>query len=106
MDVLAEMTPWVTGVDESVGGSGDPSPVTAVGVVHAMRAVQLALDGDSSLHGASRRGAGIGHVGSHLARLLVAEGAEVVVADLVRRRGPKRSPASWASHESGPTSRS
>ena len=26
------VTPWVTGVDESLGGSGDPSPVTAFGV--------------------------------------------------------------------------
>ena len=32
MDALARVTPWVTGVDEQAGGSGDPSPVTAFGV--------------------------------------------------------------------------
>ena len=33
-----EETPWVTGVDAAVGGSGDPSPVTAFGVLAGMRA--------------------------------------------------------------------
>jgi len=86
MNGLAEVTPWVTGVDESVGGSGDPSPVTAYGVVHAMRAVGSALDGDASLRGRRVVIQGSGHVGSHLARLLVAEGAEVVVSDLFEPR--------------------
>ena len=47
MDVIARVTPWVTGLDEALGGSGDPSPVTAVGVRAAMRAVRDALDGDA-----------------------------------------------------------
>jgi len=38
MDGIAAVTPWVTGVSEADGGSGDPSPVTAVGVHGAMRA--------------------------------------------------------------------
>ena len=29
MDGIAEFTPWVTGVSESQGGSGDPSPITS-----------------------------------------------------------------------------
>ncbi len=37
MDTLALETPWVTGVSESAGGSGDPSPVTAVGVLARRR---------------------------------------------------------------------
>src|SRR4029077_4494522 len=45
MDVLATVTPWVTGVREDAGGSGDPSPVTAQGVINAMRAVVRDLDG-------------------------------------------------------------
>ena len=47
MDGLARVTPWVTGVDERAGGSGDPSPVTAFGVVCAMRAALQELDGDA-----------------------------------------------------------
>ena len=86
MNGLAETTPWVTGVDESLGGSGDPSPVTAFGVVHAMRAVRDALDGDASLRGRRVVVQGSGHVGSHLARLLVDEGVDVVVSDLFDAR--------------------
>jgi glutamate dehydrogenase/leucine dehydrogenase len=38
MDEIARETAWVTGVDPARGGSGDPSPVTAFGVLHGMRA--------------------------------------------------------------------
>ena len=58
MDGLARVTPWVTGVDESMGGSGDPSPVTAFGVARAMRAVCRELDGDPTLRGRARRRTG------------------------------------------------
>ena len=86
MNALERETPWVTGVDEALGGSGDPSPVTAVGVLAGMRAVCNGLDGVSSLRDRRVVIQGAGHVGSHLARLLVAEGAEVVVSDLARER--------------------
>ncbi len=51
-----------------------------------MRAVRFALDGDASLRARRVVVQGSGHVGSHLARLLVAEGAEVVVSDLLEWR--------------------
>jgi leucine dehydrogenase len=82
MDALADVTPWVTGVSESRGGSGDPSPVTAQGVLHAMHAVCAHLDGDSDLRGRRVVVQGAGHVGTHLARLLVDAGALVTVSDL------------------------
>jgi leucine dehydrogenase len=82
MDLLALETSWVTGVDPSRGGSGDPSPVTAVGVVAAMRAVCGVLDGDTSLRGRRVAVQGAGHVGTHLVQLLREAGAEVVVADV------------------------
>jgi leucine dehydrogenase len=86
MDALAAVTPWVTGVSESLGGSGDPSPVTAFGVVCAMRAALHAHSGlhagkQESLHGRRVVVQGAGHVGAHLVRLLVDDGAEVLVAD-------------------------
>jgi glutamate dehydrogenase/leucine dehydrogenase len=83
MDLIATVTPWVTGVSEADGGSGDPSPVTARGVLHAIRAVLRARDGaDATL--AERRVAiqGAGKVGAHLARLATEAGASVVVADV------------------------
>jgi len=82
MDALARVTPWVTGVRESAGGSGDPSPVTAWGVLHSMRATVRALDGPSATLAGQRVAIqGAGKVGSHLAGLLADAGAQVVVAD-------------------------
>lgn len=82
MDVLALETPWVTGVDPAAGGSGDPSPVTAVGVLAAMRAVCAALDGRASVEGCRVVVQGAGHVGANLVRLLADAGASVAVADV------------------------
>jgi valine dehydrogenase (NAD+) len=89
MDVIARVTPWVTGLDESLGGSGDPSSVTAVGVRAGMRAVRHALDGTRSLEGLRVVVHGTGHVGTHLALLLAADGAVLTLAD----RAPGRAEA-------------
>ncbi len=81
MDGIALETPWVTGVSVERGGSGDPSPVTAVGVVHGMRAVC-----EGSVRGKRVVVQGVGHVGMHLVRLLLEEGASVAVADVDEAR--------------------
>jgi leucine dehydrogenase len=54
--------------------------------VHAMRAVCAALDGEADLRGRHVVIQGAGHVGSHLARQLVADGARVTVSDLFPSR--------------------
>lgn len=82
MDMIERETPWVTGVDPARGGSGDPSPVTAIGVVAAMRAVGELLDGRCTVEGRSVAVQGAGHVGASLVGLLVDAGASVVVADI------------------------
>jgi leucine dehydrogenase len=82
MDGLAEVTPWVTGVSEADGGSGDPSPVTAFGVHRAMRAAAQVQWGDPALQGRRVVVQGAGKVGAALAALLVEEGAAVAVADV------------------------
>ena len=38
MEYVREMTKYVTGIPESMGGSGDPSPVTSYGVYWGMKA--------------------------------------------------------------------
>jgi leucine dehydrogenase len=86
MDLISTETPWVTGVDEELGGSGDPSPVTAVGVMHGMRAVCSEMFGDAALDGRRVVVQGAGHVGAHLVRLLAESGADVGVADINRER--------------------
>jgi leucine dehydrogenase len=82
MNWIAKETPWVTGVDEAVGGSGDPSPVTALGVLAGMRAAATEAFGSPELGGRRVAVQGCGHVGAHLVGLLAAAGAEVVVADV------------------------
>jgi glutamate dehydrogenase/leucine dehydrogenase len=82
MDGLATVTPWVTGVSEADGGSGDPSPVTAFGVRAAMHAAARERWGDPSLRGRRVAVQGAGKVGAALTALLVEEGATVLVADV------------------------
>jgi leucine dehydrogenase len=82
MNWIAEQTPWVTGVDEAQGGSGDPSPVTAIGVFAGIRAALREADGNPYVASRSVAIQGAGHVGSHLARLLVEAGATVTVSDI------------------------
>jgi leucine dehydrogenase len=86
MDAIARETPWVTGVDPAAGGSGDPSPITAFGVMAAMRAVVRALDGDPTLTGRRVAVQGAGHVGAHLVGDLVQAGAHVTVSDVNAER--------------------
>jgi glutamate dehydrogenase/leucine dehydrogenase len=82
MDGIAQETPWVTGIDPARGGSGDPSPVTAFGVFHGMRAACDETFGSADLRGRRVVVQGAGHVGACLARMLVDEGAHVSVADI------------------------
>src|SRR5688500_5520376 len=82
MDLIRRETPHVTGVSESLGGSGDPSPATAWGVLWAMRATAERLWGSASLAGRHVCISGVGKVGSALASHLAEEGAKLTVADV------------------------
>ncbi len=82
MDFLSTVTPYVTGTSETLGGSGDPSPATAVGVLHSMHAVAERLWGDPSLEGRAVVVSGVGKVGSDVVRHLCAERAAVSMADV------------------------
>lgn len=82
MDLIRTVTPHVAGVSESLGGSGDPSPATALGVLWAMRAVAARLWGEPSLEGRHVCISGVGKVGGALADHLHAAGARLSVADV------------------------
>jgi leucine dehydrogenase len=81
MDLVRRETTHVTGVSESLGGSGDPSPATAWGVLWAMKAVAERLWGGPSLAGRHVCISGVGKVGAALAEHLADEGAKLTVAD-------------------------
>jgi leucine dehydrogenase len=82
MEVIRSVTKWVTGVDPSHGGSGDPSPFTALGVRRGIEACVEAKLGKSSLKGVRVAVQGVGHVGYHLCKELHASGAAITVADV------------------------
>src|SRR5919202_1611653 len=75
-------TSHVVGVDVTRGGSGDPSPLTALGVLQGMRACTEEVFGTISLEGRTVAVQGLGHVGYHLCRLLDDEGANLIVTDV------------------------
>ncbi|HET9076989.1 MAG TPA: Glu/Leu/Phe/Val dehydrogenase dimerization domain-containing protein [Acidimicrobiales bacterium] len=66
----------------------DPSPATAMGVYHAIRAATGAVFG-SDLAGRRVAIQGVGHVGAALADLVARDGAEVIVADVDGERADR-----------------
>jgi len=96
MAVIAERTEHVVGLDPARGGSGDPSPVTALGVVAAIRACVAHRFGIGDLAGVSVCVVGLGHVGGRVAAMLAAEGARLTVSDIEpTRRRDAPAGASW-----------
>lgn len=82
MDLIRQVTPYVTGISESIGGSGNPSPVTAYGVFMGMKAAAKHQFGLDNLAGKKVLVQGIGHVGETLVMHLVQAGAEVQITDI------------------------
>src|SRR3954451_22290939 len=98
MTVIAEGTRHVSGLARSRGGSGDPSPYTALGVETAVLASLERALGSSSLKGRSAAVVGLGHVGLRVAQLLARGGAKLIVSDIDRgkREEAARLGAKWA----------
>ncbi len=82
MEYIFMETPWVTGIPKAFGGSGDPSPYTAHGVLCGIKAsVKEKLKTDS-LKGVRVAVQGLGNVGYHLVEYLVKEEALVTATDI------------------------
>lgn len=79
MEYIGAETDHVTGL---IGKSGDPSPVTAYGVYRGVKACARYRSGSDSLTGKTVALQGCGSVGYHLAKLLHAEGAQIVATDI------------------------
>jgi len=82
MEWVRMETDYVTGIDEELGGSGDPSPVTALGVFHGIRASAKYRWDTEDLTGKRVAIQGLGHVGYYLAKELHNAGAELIVTDI------------------------
>ncbi|MEC9209162.1 MAG: Glu/Leu/Phe/Val dehydrogenase [Bacteroidota bacterium] len=86
MEYVRMETKYVTGIPESMGGSGDPSPVTAFGVYMGMKAAAKFKWGSDKLDGKTVVVQGVGHVGESLVKYLTEEGAEIIINDINRER--------------------
>ena len=86
MEYIGMETKFVTGKPDYMGGSGDPSPLTAYGVYMGMKAAAKKAWGNDSLDGKKILVQGAGHVGQYLMGYLAEEGAKMLVCDINETR--------------------
>ncbi len=79
LGLVGRATNHVAGLAEL---SGDPSPATAWGVFHGIRAAVAHRLGRSELNGLTVAVQGVGHVGFHLCEFLHQAGASLIVTDI------------------------
>ena len=82
MEWVRMETDHVVGISRALGGSGDPSPFTALGVLQGMRAALSERTGSDSFADKTVAVQGVGHVGYHLVGLIAERGGRAVVADI------------------------
>ncbi|WP_455342466.1 Leu/Phe/Val dehydrogenase [Variovorax durovernensis] len=78
---VRQNTRHVVGLPQELGGTGDPSPTTALGVYHGIEA-SVAHRLDRDLRGLTVAVQGLGNVGWNLCRLLAGAGACLTVSDV------------------------
>ncbi|TVQ67244.1 MAG: Glu/Leu/Phe/Val dehydrogenase [Balneolaceae bacterium] len=86
MEWIFSETRFVTGIPKAMGGSGDPSPVTAYGVYMGMKASAKHAYGSDSLEGKRIGIQGAGSVASYLARWLTKENATLYITDIFEEK--------------------
>jgi len=82
MVMIRRETRHVAGLSIEHGGSGDPSPATARGVMAALQPLAERLWGDGELAGRSFAVQGVGKVGMSLVERLTKAGATVIASDV------------------------
>lgn len=82
MEYIHMETDHVVGIPQTLGGGGDPSPVTAYGVYMGMKAAAKQVYGHEELNGKKVLVQGAGNVGGYLVDYLIEEGAKVMISDI------------------------
>lgn len=82
MEWIYSETKYVTGIPKALGGSGNPSPVTAYGVYMGVKACAKKAYGSDSLEGKKIALQGAGNVASSFARHAAKEGAKLYISDI------------------------
>jgi leucine dehydrogenase len=86
MHHMREVTPFVAGHSVDKGGSGDPSPFTALGVLKGVQATVAKRLGKKDLAGLTVAIQGLGNVGMYLAKHLKDAGCKLIVTDTNEQR--------------------
>ena len=79
---VRQETRYVAGLDEGAAASGDPSPITAMGVYLGIREVAKRLFGSDDLSQRVISVQGVGSVGGHVCDLLAKDGAKLAISDI------------------------
>jgi leucine dehydrogenase len=82
MDYIRMETKYVVGIPGSRGGSGDPSPFCANGILRGLGACRRFLTGQDDLTDLRVAVQGVGRVGSILVDRLSQRGARITIADV------------------------
>jgi len=82
METAAKETRYVAGLDSGQAASGDPSPVTAMGVFRGIKESAARAFGSDDLTGKRVAVQGIGSVGGDVVRHLAKAGADVFMTDI------------------------
>lgn len=82
MDLIHQETNYVTGISQAYGSSGNPSPMTALGVFRGMQATAKVALGTDDLAGKTVAVQGLGSVGYGLAKLVHEAGGRLIVSDI------------------------
>ncbi len=82
MQIVRGETPFVAGLDQGAAASGDPSPITALGVYLGIREVAQRAFGSDDLSGRTIAVQGVGSVGGYTCELLAKAGANLIITDI------------------------
>lgn len=82
VEYMYKETDYCVGIESSHGGSGDPSPYTALGTFQGIKACLQKVYGDEKLEGRVVAIQGVGAVGAKLAAMCKKEGATLYISDI------------------------
>lgn len=82
IEIAAQETPYAAGLSTGAAASGDPSPVTALGVFRGIKQAALRAFETDDLNGKTVAIQGVGSVGGYAALHLAEAGANLVITDI------------------------
>lgn len=82
IEIAAQETRYAAGLTTGAAASGDPSPVTALGVFKGIQQTAMRAFGSDDLNGKTVTVQGVGSVGGYTALHLAEAGANLVITDI------------------------